>query len=327
MRAGSSGDIPHCHGSADSFQSAPVLQKLLRPLLVASLLAGSVSTRAQAQEFNPPPLGIIVSVADQRLTVVREGGWIAKYRISTSRFGIGDSHGSYKTPLGQFRVCDKVGESLVSGTVIRHRVATSEVLPVNAAGRDPIVTRVIWLEGLEEQNRNAKSRGIYIHGTTEEKWIGKPVSWGCVRMRSRDVVEMFAHVPVGTRVAIIAGKQPKLPKYVPQAPPIIASNSTATQYVPDVAPRKNASNSTVTQYAPDVAPRKSEPQPGRVSGDPGAAQAMSGSILSAGLPGGPQKVGPLKQDSMKFQSWSAVTSREPDNTDKTAGTRFLHTSP
>lgn len=286
-----------------------MLQKLLRPLLVASLLAGSVSTRAQAQEFNPPPLGIIVSVADQRLTVVREGGWIAKYRISTSRFGTGDSFGSYKTPIGQFRVCEKVGESLVSGTVIRHRVATSEVLPVNAAGRDPIVTRVIWLEGLEEQNRNAKSRGIYIHGTTEEKWIGKPVSWGCVRMRSRDVVEMFAHVPVGTRVAIIAGKQPKLPKYVPQAPPIIASNST------------------VTQYAADVAPRKSEPQPGRVSGDPGAAQAMSGSILSAGLPGGPQKVGPLKQDSMKFQSWSAVTSREPDNTDKTAGTRFLHTSP
>lgn len=279
---------------------------------MASLLAGFVARHAQAQESAQPALGIIVSVADQRLTVVRDGGWVAKYRISTSRFGIGDSLGSYKTPLGQFRVCDKVGESLTSGTVIRHRVATSEVLPVNAAGRDPIVTRVIWLEGLEEQNRNAKSRGIYIHGTTEEKWIGKPVSWGCVRMRSRDVVEMFTHIPVGTRVAIIAGKQPKLPKYVPQAPPIIASNSTVTQYAPDVAPRKSG---------PQPRPAPIAAGPGPAAGDPGAAQALRGSILAAGLPGGPQKAGPLKQDSMKFQSWSAVTSREPDHSGQTAATR------
>lgn len=311
--------IRHCHGSAEPFQSAPVLRKILRPLLVASLLAGWASMRAQAQETTPPENGIIVSVADQRLTVVRDGGWVAKYRISTSRFGIGDSHGSYKTPLGQFRVCDKVGESLASGTVIRHRVATSEVLPVNAAGRDPIVTRVIWLEGLEEQNRNAKSRGIYIHGTTEEKWIGKPVSWGCVRMRSGDVVEMFTHIPVGTRVAIIAGKQPKLGKYVPQPPVIIASNSAVPEYAPDVAPKKPEPQPRVAANSQRLAPIAAGP--GATPGDPGAAQALRGSILAAGLPGAPQKVGPLKQDSMKFQSWSAVTSREPDNSGQTAGAR------
>lgn len=291
---------------------------MLRPLLCASLLAGFVSIRAQAQENTPPPLGIIISVADQRLTVVRDGGWVAKYRISTSRFGSGDSFGSYKTPLGQFRVCDKVGESLASGTVIKHRVATSEVLPVNAAGRDPIVTRVIWLDGLEEQNRNAKARGIYIHGTTEEKWIGKPVSWGCVRMRSCDVVEMFTHIPVGTRVAIIGGKQPKLSKYVPQPPVIIASNSAVTKNAPEVAPKKNEPQPRVAANGPRLAPIAAGPGP--TTGDPGAAQAMRGSILAAGLPGGPQKVGPLKQDNMKFQSWSAITSREPDNSSKTAGT-------
>ena len=299
-------------------------RKTLRPLLIAGLLAALLSVRAQAQETTPPALGIIITVADQRLTVVRDGGWVAKYRISTSRFGIGDSFGSYKTPLGQFRVCDKVGESLTSGTVIKHRVATSEVLPVNAAGRDPIVTRVIWLEGLEEQNRNAKARGIYIHGTTEEKRIGSPVSWGCVRMRSRDVVEMFTHIPVGTRVAIIAGKQPKLSKFVPQPPVIIASASAATKYAPDVAPKKSEPLPRVAANGPPaptqrLAPIAAGPRP--TPGDPGAAQAMRGSILAAGLPDGPQKIGPLKQDSMRFQSWSAITSREPDNSSKTAGTR------
>lgn len=295
-----------------------MLRKIPRPLLIASLLAALLSVRAQAQETTPPALGILISVADQRLTVVRDGGWVAKYRISTSRFGIGDSFGSYKTPLGQLKVCDKVGESLASGTVIKHRVATSEVLPVNAAGRDPIVTRVIWLDGLEEQNRNAKARGIYIHGTTEEKRIGKPVSWGCVRMRSCDVVEMFTHIPVGTRVAIIAGKQPKLGKFVAPPPPvIIASNSAVTKYAPDAAPKKSEPLPRLAANSPP-APIAAGPRP--APGDPGAAQAMRGSILAAGLPDGPQKIGPLKQDSMKFQSWSAVTSRDPDNSSRTAGT-------
>ena len=298
---------------------------MLRPLLCASLLAGLVSIRAQAQETTPPPLGIIISVADQRLTVVRDGGWVAKYRISTSRFGSGDSFGSYKTPLGQFRVCDKVGESLASGTVIKHRVATSEVLPVNAAGRDPIVTRVIWLDGLEEQNRNAKARGIYIHGTTEEKWIGKPVSWGCVRMRSCDVVEMFTHIPVGTRVAIIGGKQPKLSKYVPQPPVIIANNAPAAKVAPDLAGKKSDTHvHLASNTKPASAARLSEiaSGPGMVPADPGAAQALKGSILSAGLPDAPAtKAGPQKQDKMTFHSWSAVSLREATNASGPTGPR------
>ena len=301
-----------------------MLRKLLRPLLFIGIFACLFSTRAPAQDTVAQPLGILISVAEQRLVVLREGGVIAKYRISTSKFGVGDSFGSYKTPLGQLKVCDKVGEALASGTVIKHRVATSEVLPVNAAGRDPIVTRVIWLEGIEEQNRNAKARGIYIHGTTEESRLGDPVSWGCIRMRSCDVVEIFEHIPLGTRVAIIAEKLPKLSKYVPAPPVIIANNTPPAKVAPEVLAKKSAPTPRLASNSrPASTGRLSEiaSGPGMIPADSGAAQALRGSILSAGLPDGPQKGGPQKQDNMKFQSWSSVSLREPDTSGKTAGMR------
>ena len=143
--------------------------------------------------------------------------WVARFPISTSRFGTGDHFGSYKTPLGQFRVCDKIGEDLSPGAVIKHRSATGEVIPVNAPGRDPIVTRLMWLDGLEEQNRNARVRGIYIHGTPEEINLGKPVSWGCIRMRSRDVIQLCQEIPVGAIVSILPDRLPRMHRYEPPA--------------------------------------------------------------------------------------------------------------
>lgn len=178
-------------------------QIVFRSKILLGALACLSTLRCSAQEIVPQPLEVVISVAEQKLVVLREGGVIAKYPISTSKFGIGDSFGSYKTPLGHLKVCDKVGGEFASGTVIKHRSATGEVLAVNAAGRDPIVTRILWLDGQEEQNRNARSRGIYIHGTTEEKRIGDPVSYGCIRMRSRDVVRVFDAAPVGTRIEIV----------------------------------------------------------------------------------------------------------------------------
>ena len=77
------------------------------------------------------------------------------------------------------------------GAVIKNRVPTGEVVTANAPGRDPIVARVIWLRGMEGQNRGARDRCIYIHGTPEERRIGKPASFGCVRMRSRDVIALY----------------------------------------------------------------------------------------------------------------------------------------
>jgi hypothetical protein len=162
--------------------------------ITASLL-GLASTFAS-------PVELLVSVPDQSLAVLREGEVLGKFKVSTSKFGLGDDRGSYKTPLGDFRVCDKVGDGLPLGAVLSGRHATGEILKPNAKGRDPIVTRILWLDGLEACNDNARSRGIYIHGTAEERNVGKPVSYGCIRMRSADVVKLYELTPIGSSVRI-----------------------------------------------------------------------------------------------------------------------------
>jgi len=146
---------------------------------------------------------VIVSVHDQQLVIVNNGEVQAKYPISTSKYGLGDDHGSYKTPLGTLWVCNKIGDNLAPGTVIKNRNATGEIVSPNAPGRDPIVTRVIWLRGLEDQNRNAYERCIYIHGTPEEKLLGKPASYGCIRMRSKDIIAVYNLLQIGSHVVII----------------------------------------------------------------------------------------------------------------------------
>jgi lipoprotein-anchoring transpeptidase ErfK/SrfK len=145
---------------------------------------------------------VIVSVPDQVLAIVDRGRLIAQYPISTSKFGLGDSAGSYRTPLGTLFVSAKFGDNLPPGAVIKNRVPTGEVLTANAPGRDPIVARVIWLRGMEAQNRGARDRCIYIHGTPEERRIGKPASFGCIRMRSRDVIALYNSVHIGMHVSI-----------------------------------------------------------------------------------------------------------------------------
>lgn len=136
------------------------------------------------------------------MAVLRDGELLGKFKVSTSKFGLGDEFGSYKTPLGEFKVCEKVGAGLAQGAVLHGRQATGEVLPPNAKGRDPIVTRILWLRGLERRNRNSFARFIYIHGTPEEWRIGMQASYGCVRMRSRDVIQLFNTVGVGATVDI-----------------------------------------------------------------------------------------------------------------------------
>jgi lipoprotein-anchoring transpeptidase ErfK/SrfK len=145
---------------------------------------------------------VIVSVPDQVLALVDRGRLIARYPVSTSKFGIGDSAGSYRTPLGTLFVSAKFGDNLPPGAVIKNRVPTGELVNANAPGRDAIVARVIWLRGMEAQNRGARDRCIYIHGTPEEGRIGKPASFGCIRMRSRDVIAFYNSVHIGMHVSI-----------------------------------------------------------------------------------------------------------------------------
>lgn len=146
---------------------------------------------------------IIISVPDQRLVLMENGVLVGHYPISTSKFGLGDQPNSYATPLGTLEVAAKVGDGAPMGAVFKGQHLTGEVLPPNAPGRDPIVTRILHLRGLDAGNCRAFDRGIYIHGTPEECNIGRPASYGCIRMRSRDVVRVFDAVPVGTKIEIM----------------------------------------------------------------------------------------------------------------------------
>jgi lipoprotein-anchoring transpeptidase ErfK/SrfK len=167
----------------------------IRSLLVLLLF----TVCARALNLGPE---IVVSVHDQKLALLENGRATARFPISTSRFGIGDSPNSYKTPIGVLWVYDKIGGNLPQGAVIKNRSATGEVIPANARGRDPIVTRIIWLKGLFGGTTHAYERCIYIHGTPEESTLGRPVSYGCIRMRSADVVRVYDKIGIGTHVLI-----------------------------------------------------------------------------------------------------------------------------
>jgi lipoprotein-anchoring transpeptidase ErfK/SrfK len=156
--------------------------------------------------FSPTPAmatpSVVVSVPDQTLALINDGVVIARYPVSTSKFGLGDRAGTYATPLGTMAVASKIGANAPLGAVFKNRRMTGEILKPNAPGRDPIVTRILWLRGLEKTNAHAYGRNIYIHGTPEERFIGRPASYGCIRMRSNDVAQLFNTVPVGTRIEV-----------------------------------------------------------------------------------------------------------------------------
>jgi lipoprotein-anchoring transpeptidase ErfK/SrfK len=166
--------------------------------VIALVLLAAVLTPNQAMA-EP---SIVVSVPDQTLALVDGGVVRERFKVSTSKFGLGDNPNSYATPLGSLEVASKIGGNAPLGTVFKSRQPTGEILRPNAPGRDPIVTRILWLRGLERGNARAYSRGIYIHGTPVEAQIGRPVSYGCIRMRSNDVTRLFNTVRVGTKIEI-----------------------------------------------------------------------------------------------------------------------------
>jgi L,D-transpeptidase catalytic domain len=148
---------------------------------------------------------MIVSVRDQKMLLVRDGTPVKSYKISTSKFGEGDRPGSNCTPLGRLQVAKKIGANAPLGSVFKSRRRTGEVLKPNAFGRDPVVTRIMWLSGKEARNQNTFRRTIYIHGTPEERRLGSPASYGCIRMGSTDVADLYNRVGTGADVHIIRG--------------------------------------------------------------------------------------------------------------------------
>ena len=203
------------------------------PLLVltAALLNPSGATAAPS---------VVVSVPDQTLALIDKGVVTERFRISTSKFGLGDNRNSYATPLGSMEIASKIGGNAPMGAVFKSRKMTGEILRPNAPGRDPIITRILWLRGLEKGNARAYSRNIYIHGTPVEKLIGRPVSYGCIRMRSKDVARLYAAVNVRTKVAVL---NTRLNRAVAQA--TLLSNTSGTR----VAAKTSLRSHTGTRLA------------------------------------------------------------------------------
>ena len=144
---------------------------------------------------------IHVSIRDQLLTLKDDETPVRTYPVSTSRFGIGTQKGSLKTPIGRFRVAEKIGGDMPADTIFQSRVPLKAGDPLPPT-EDLVMSRILWLGGLDEQNANTRDRFIYIHGTKNEDKVGMAASCGCVRMRNTDVIELFDLVDEGTPVVI-----------------------------------------------------------------------------------------------------------------------------
>ena len=155
---------------------------------------------------------MLVSVRDQRMLLLRDGKPVKSYVVSTSKFGVGSEPSSNRTPLGRMQVARKIGDGQPMGMVFKGREPTGEILQPNVPLRDPIVSRILWLTGTERHNSNTFQRMIYIHGTPEEWRLGRPASYGCIRMGMQDVVDLYNRVGEGAEVRVIQGSLRQTPE-------------------------------------------------------------------------------------------------------------------
>jgi hypothetical protein len=154
---------------------------------------------------------IDIDLSRQSLRLYQGRKLLREYSISTAEQGAGEQNGSNQTPRGRHKIRAMIGGGAPEGTVFVSRRATGEIytpaLKERYPGRDWILTRIVWLSGLEPgRNRlrdvDTMRRYIYLHGTPEDTALGKPGSHGCVRMASKDIVELFDLVKAGTEVDI-----------------------------------------------------------------------------------------------------------------------------
>jgi L,D-transpeptidase YbiS len=145
---------------------------------------------------------IRIDTKEQTLRLLHGQKVVHQFPISTSRFGLGQTPGSFQTPLGRFRIYQKIGGDQPMNTVFRGRIPVTSPSDWNKES-DLITSRILWLDGVEPHNGNTRERFIYIHGTNEEHLIGQPASHGCVRMRNEDVTRLFDLVEAGTEVEIV----------------------------------------------------------------------------------------------------------------------------
>ncbi len=162
--------------------------------------------------MDPPAPELVISLTRQTLQLLRAGRVEREFLVSTSRYGPGERSGSLCTPRGMHVIRAKIGQGLPPGAVLRGRRPTGQVfspaLHRAEPGRDWILSRILWLSGLEPgRNRlgdvDTMRRYIYIHGTPDHEPMGVPFSHGCIRMRNADVCWLFDAVTPGTRVDLV----------------------------------------------------------------------------------------------------------------------------
>ncbi|MFM8364190.1 MAG: L,D-transpeptidase [Verrucomicrobiota bacterium] len=143
-----------------------------------------------------------VDVASQTVSLLENGEVRKRWPVSTSKFGLGFASGSFKTPTGRFAVAEKIGAGAPPWSEFKSRQPTGRIAEPGGE-EDGVLTRILWLEGLDSENANTQERYIYFHGTNREDLIGTPASHGCVRLRNGDMVELFDLVPEGAAVEIV----------------------------------------------------------------------------------------------------------------------------
>src|SRR4030042_2842002 len=151
---------------------------------------------------------LLVLGKKQKMYVIHHGKVIKRYSVSTSKYGVGNKEGSNKTPLGWHRIKKKIGSKARPGEVFINRRRTGKIAENFKNCPDLITSRILFLEGLEPGVNKGKGidsfqREIYIHGTAEEHLIGKPASHGCIRMKNRDIIELFDKTHINSLVWII----------------------------------------------------------------------------------------------------------------------------
>jgi L,D-transpeptidase YbiS len=151
---------------------------------------------------------LLVKTDRQIAELWQDGSRVRTYPVSTARNGLGCVPGSFCTPYGKLRVAKKFGGGLPTGSVLRDRSPTGERWnsdpdnPLFATREDLVLTRILWLEGLENYNANTLYRFIYLQGTNREGLIGTPDSQGSIRFRNDDIEEIFELLPEGAEVEV-----------------------------------------------------------------------------------------------------------------------------
>jgi hypothetical protein len=207
---GTPGDLPPARAKNTSNAEEIEIVMLSTPEKFVTTLPHSLKDFLGACEKSaviPTRFALIVSIAGQTASLFEKSKFVKIFPCSTSRFGIGQTEGSNRTPLGLHRIAEKIGAGLMAGTVFKSRRIIGHTSQPEFADAK-ITTRILWLEGLEPGfnrggNVDSHARYIYIHGTADQSSIGKSTSSGCIHLADADLIPLFDLLPSGTLVWIV----------------------------------------------------------------------------------------------------------------------------